>query len=74
MVSNKQEALDLCKVYGVDSSVHPNIVVTSTGNIYTDGNIDPKDKGEKFVLNEVVEVEVSEVPEVEGKKPRKKTN
>lgn len=73
MIKSNKEAEQLCEKYGVDYSVHPQIVVTANGNIYLTGNIDPKDDSEKFylhtedvVLNEVTDVETVEV------KPKKK--
>ena len=52
MVSNTKEAKDLCETFGVNSSEYPQIVVTANGNIYLDGNIDPKDTSERFNPNE----------------------
>jgi hypothetical protein len=68
MVSNKKEALELCKVYGVDISVHPNTVVTEAGNVYlNDSNIDPKDNGQRFYVSQDDEL----TEEVKPKKPKK---
>lgn len=47
----RAEAIKLCEVFGVNYSEHPNIVVTENGNVYTNGVIDPADKGERFELN-----------------------
>ena len=45
------EAITLCEIFGVNYSEYPQIVVTSTGNIYLQGNVDPNDNGEKIDLN-----------------------
>lgn len=46
----REEALKLCEVYGVVPD--QNTIVTANGNVYTDGNVDPKDTSERVNLNE----------------------
>lgn len=64
MITTLEGALDLCKKYDVDISVNPDTVVTGNGNIYIDGNIDPKDNSERFVVKqEVIKAVITEVIE-----------
>lgn len=65
MVSNKYEALALCKKFEINLKDHDTVIVTSNGNIYLSDNIDPKDPGQKFYLkgNTVSIEEVPKTPE-----------
>lgn len=54
----KKEAIELAAKFGVNYLEHPNLIVTESGNVYTDGNVDPKDTSIKFFLNDVEEAEV----------------
>ena len=68
MVSNKKEALELCKVYGVDISVHLDTVVSEAGNVYlNDSNIDPKDNGQRFYVSKDEELTEEVKPKTKKK-------
>lgn len=54
----KKEAIELAAKFGVNYLEHPNLIVTESGNVYADGNVDPKDMSIKFFLNDVEEAEV----------------
>jgi ATP-dependent helicase YprA (DUF1998 family) len=63
----KKEAIELAAKFGVNYLEHPNLIVTENGNVYTDGNVDPKDMSIKFFLNDVEAAE-----EVTDEVPKKK--
>lgn len=54
----KKEAIELAAKFGVNYLEHPNLIVTESGNVYADGNVDPKDMSIKFFLNDIEEAEV----------------
>lgn len=47
----REEAIKLCEKFEVNYLEHPQIIVTSVGNVYTTGIVDPSDKGERIELN-----------------------
>lgn len=50
MISNIEEAKELCAKYGIKFSEHDTVIVTGNNSIYLSDNIDPNDKSEKFYL------------------------
>lgn len=71
MIESQKEAELLCEKFGVNPSEHPHLVVTANGNIYTTGNVDPKDTSEKFTFVAKEEQTVEEVADSETKAEKK---
>lgn len=58
----------LFEKYEITPDLHPNIIVTSNGNIYLDGKVDPKDKGDEiYPEGEVFDANAIDTPK-KGKK------
>ena len=81
MIKDKNEAIEFCTKYGVELKKHKEIIVTSNGNIYLGGKVDPTDLGTIFYVkggkDSVVEsYDLKKEPKVEEikevKKPSKK--
>ncbi len=50
MITNIDEAKELCVRYDIKLSEHKTVIVTGNNSIYLSDNIDPKDTSEKFYL------------------------
>lgn len=68
---NKKEAIELAAKFGVNYLEHPNLIVTESGNVYADGNVDPKDMSIKFFLNDVEDATIVEDEQPTPKKKKK---
>ena len=69
MISNIEEAKELCKKFGINLKDHKTVIVTENNNIYLSDNIDPKDIGKVFRLKgETITVEEVVKPSKKDKK------